>query len=76
MNRRLLLAVLTLASAGLLYRATADAALLAAPLALVFVVAAFLWSLDRAAPVAAGPPDPCPGCAAGCVECRERLDVG
>ena len=70
-----LLGPATAASGVLALVALANSSLLGAPLAVVFVVAAFLWSLSRAD----GPPRPrpadCDGCAAGCVRCRERIDA-
>ena len=53
----------------------------AAPLAIVFVTAAFFWTIGRPATFGTtsgndGPHPRCAGCAAGCVECRERIDLG
>lgn len=48
----------------------------AAPLALLFVVAAFVWSLSRVLDPAPAGTSGCTGCAAGCVRCRERIDAG
>ncbi len=58
--------------------AISSQSLLAGPLAVVFVAIAFWWSLTRIEPAYLRPVTPegtCIGCAAGCVECRERLDV-
>ncbi|MCW2722737.1 MAG: hypothetical protein QOG20_6378 [Pseudonocardiales bacterium] len=55
--------------------AIAAQSLLAGPLAIFFVGLTFWWSLTRLNP---GEPRArwCQGCRAGCVECRERIDVG
>lgn len=47
---------------------------LSAPLALIFTLCAYLWSLDLAE-VSEADRDGCRGCAAGCVGCRERIDT-
>ena len=52
--------------------------LLAAPVAVVFVGIAFWWSLTRVEPAFLRPATAearCGGCAAGCAQCRERIDV-
>jgi hypothetical protein len=53
--------------------------LVAAPMAIAFAVTAFWWNLIRPGGAAWQPArvsGPCHGCARGCVECRERIDVG
>ena len=75
MNRRTMLALCTFAAGVLLIVAVLEMSLLAGPCAVTFVVAAFLWNLDRAAPAISGAPAWCRGCATGCVGCRERIDV-
>ncbi len=72
MNR--LLASLPVLSGLLTVWAIWDRALIAAPLAVVFVTAAFVWSIRRPAP-GTGPGQVCAGCAGGCVGCREHIDV-
>lgn len=72
------LAAATAVSALAAVWAIAAMSLLAAPLAIAFVGIAFWWSITRVEPVDpfAVPDDGrCGGCAAGCVECRERIDV-
>lgn len=75
------LAVLTAVSAVLAAWTLAERSLLAIPLSVVFVLAAFGWSLSRIHVEAvegfpAPPTDPiCTGCRGGCVECRERIDA-
>jgi hypothetical protein len=68
---------LTAVSALLTIWALSSASLLSAPLAVLFVVAAFCWNMsrfdvpDRAQAADRG----CAGCADGCVECRERIEA-
>jgi hypothetical protein len=53
--------------------------LIAAPMAIAFAVTAFWWNLVRPGGASlrlAAAVGPCRGCARGCVECRERIDVG
>jgi hypothetical protein len=71
------LALLTTASAVLAAWMLAEQSLLAIPLSVVFVLAAFGWSLSRlhAEPFAPAAGRLCAGCRAGCVECRERIDL-
>ena len=47
-----------------------------APLALVFVVTAFCWSMSRFDLPGRGDAEKrdCTGCAAGCAGCRERIE--
>jgi hypothetical protein len=70
-NHRLL-ASLAVLSGLLTVWAVWDRALIAAPLAVAFVTAAFVWSILRPAP---GAEQVCAGCPAGCVGCREHIDV-
>jgi hypothetical protein len=78
-----LLAPASVGSGLLLMWALAAQSLLALPLSLTFVALAFLWGLSRpdparpfAAATGGGAGGFCGGCATGCVECRERIDVG
>ena len=69
----------TVLSGFLTFLAFGAGSLVAAPLAVTFAVTAFWWNLTR--PGGAGlrvapSGGPCRGCRHGCVECRERLDVG
>jgi hypothetical protein len=53
---------------------------MAGPLAVVYVVAAFWWHIQRPGPAGVGARQAkqrqrCTGCRAGCVECRERIDL-
>ncbi|MHA6782096.1 hypothetical protein ACVGOW_14080 [Pseudonocardia saturnea] len=75
MNRRTMFALSTFAAGVLLIVAVLELSLLAGPCAVTFVVAAFLWALERPTHAISGAPGWCRGCATGCVECRERIDV-
>ncbi|WP_214405387.1 hypothetical protein [Pseudonocardia lacus] len=70
--------LLTALTAVLSAWALSERSELAIPLSVLFVLAAFGWSLSRVHEEAAGSPIPaggvCAGCRAGCVECRERID--
>jgi hypothetical protein len=80
------LAAVTLVSAVLTAWALAERSVLGSSLAVLFVVAAFAWSLARyEGGLTAVPELPsgrpvgrrhCTGCAAGCAGCRERIDLG
>jgi hypothetical protein len=73
---RRLLGCLTVLAACLVLWAMSAASPASAPLALVFVGLTFAWHITRPDPRAtAGQPSGCDGCAAGCVRCRERIDV-
>jgi hypothetical protein len=73
------LALLTAASVVLSVWALVERSVLAVPLSVVCVLAAFGWSLARihAEPAGVVPAAErvCSGCRAGCVECRERIDL-
>ncbi len=76
---RRVLPSLTLASGVLVVLTLATAPVFGAPMAALFVVSVSAWNLlraestDRRSPSTAG--DVCGGCTAGCVECRERIEV-
>ena len=73
---RPLLAPLTLVSGLLTVWTLAYGELVGAPIAVVFVIAAFAWHLTRSDPFAvpaALPTAGCTGCRAGCAGCRERI---
>jgi hypothetical protein len=80
------LAAVTLVSAVLTAWALAERSDLGASLAVLFVVAAFAWSVARyEGGLTAVPELPswrsggrrhCTGCTAGCAGCRERIDLG
>lgn len=63
---------------GVLTLVTALAlSVIAVPLAMATMVAGFCWSAGSCS--ATGwprPAGPCTGCRAGCVECRERIELG
>jgi hypothetical protein len=73
------LALLTALTALLSAWALAERSALAIPLSVVCVLAAFGWSLARMHVEAVGVLPTaelvCSGCRAGCVECRERIDL-
>jgi hypothetical protein len=63
----------------LTFLALGAGSLIAAPLAITFAVTAFWWNLSRPGGASlriAAAEGPCRGCSRGCVECRERIDVG
>jgi hypothetical protein len=65
--------------AGLTWWAITTRTWMAAPLAIAFVVTAFWWHIHRVGSARTGadlaaPGGLCTGCAAGCVECRERIE--
>jgi hypothetical protein len=67
------LALLTAATAVLSAWALAERSALAVPLSVVCVLAAFGWTLLH---IHGEPAERvCSGCRAGCVECRERIDL-
>jgi hypothetical protein len=60
------------------FLALGSGSLLAGPLAIAFAVTAFWWNLVRpggASRRLEPGGGPCRGCAHGCVQCRERIDV-
>jgi hypothetical protein len=63
----------------LTFLALGAGSLIAAPMAIAFAVMAFWWNLTRPGGAMLQPAQvngPCRGCTRGCVECRERIDVG
>ena len=60
---------------GVLTLVTALAVMLVAvPLAMATMITGFCWYVERPRPVR--PDGLCGGCVAGCVECRERIELG
>ena len=50
--------------------------MVAVPLAMVTMITAFCWYMERPrTPQAARPNGLCGGCRSGCVECRERIEI-
>ena len=60
---------------GVLTLVTALAVMMVAvPLAMATMITGFCWYVER--PRAARRNGLCAGCSAGCVECRERIELG
>jgi hypothetical protein len=60
---------------GVLTLVTALAVMMVAvPLAMATMITGFCWYVERPRPVRRN--GLCGGCAAGCVECRERIELG
>jgi hypothetical protein len=60
------------------FLALSAGSLIAAPMAIAFAVMSFWWNLTRPGGATPRPlpiAGPCRGCARGCVQCRERIDV-
>lgn len=66
---------LTVVSGVLVVLTLAVAPLFGAPMAALFVTSVSAWNLLRAEPSAPTIGVVCGGCTAGCVQCRERIDV-
>jgi hypothetical protein len=66
-----LVAPLTVTFGVLTLVAALAMSMIAVPLAMATMVAGFCWSVERP-----GRGAPCSWCHAGCVECRERIELG
>ena len=66
-----LVAPLTVTFGVLTLVAALAMSMIAVPLAMATMVAGFCWSVERP-----GHGVPCSWCQAGCVECRERIELG